>query len=313
MKKLKLPRAKSLDIKESSPKDKVSAVEAMADSLPATPASSAPKIAPPVKTKPAKPDMPKVIRSWALIKGSLGDWRTDWLSYLKLLAIVALPINILPIFTIFQDPYSSSYISFAAIVMNVTLIWAIVQRQETGQFSGIKRSYYDSSVALVRFVLTSFLLVIMLIPAAFGLTLYALGAADPTGITGVESLLVGFVSFILAVPSIYLITRYALAPLAAIRDGLAPIAALRRSRQLVKGYFWPVLGRMLMLGLLLVAVSLPTTLVVVGLSFAQVSSDITKAFFQIVATFTALPIANLFLLRLFASLEASKAAREAAE
>jgi hypothetical protein len=311
MKKLKLTKSKPLDVQESSPNDKSAAASSMAAVLGPEVPSTAPAPSK-AKTKAPKVKLPRLVRSWPLVKNSTRDYLADWWYYVKLLSFVALPINIASIFSVFQDPYSSSYVSLAAVVMNVTLIWAIIQRQETGEFTSIKRSYYDSSVALVRFMLTSFLLVLMLIPAAFGLTLYALGAADPTGITGIEVWLVGLVSLIFALPSVYLLVRHSLAPLASIRDGLAPMAALRRSRMLTKGYFWQTLGRLVILGLLLLVISFPITLLALGFSALKLPSQ-AQAVFHILATFTALPIANLYLLRLLEAIESAKEPTEAAE
>ncbi len=56
--------------------------------------------------------------------------------------------------------------------------------------------------------------------------------------------LAGFI--LLVVPGIIFLIRYGFAPYALIHQGLRGWSALRESRELVRGYWWPVFGRLIL-------------------------------------------------------------------
>jgi hypothetical protein len=262
--------------------------------------------------KPAKTKRLKFRSAWGLFRDSFREFIADWKPYTKIIAIVAIPINVLPLLAGSDsdsggDPLLA-FLPFAAIVMNVALIWAIVRRGKTGKAPTVAQAYYDGSAVFVRYLLVSMALVFMLIPAAFGAALYAasLYAVDPSALFGPEQALIGFVALVLASPTAFLLVRYGLGLVATVNDDLRPVAALRRSRALTIGRFWPVAGRLLMLGLFLALASLPATAVTFGLSFIRLG-EIAATFFEIAATFIALPLANLYIYNLYKALEATPA------
>jgi hypothetical protein len=249
----------------------------------------------------------KLPSAWRLFRTALREFRTDWKPYAKILAVVALPtnlINLIPSFA--SDPSVSPYLSLAAVVMNVALLWAIVQRHEAGKVPGVARTYYEGTAPFIRYVLATVLLVLMLIPAAFGSSLFltALLGGAAAGSTGMELALVGLVALIFALPSFWLLIRYGLAPLVVIREHLRPVASLRRARRLTLGHFWGVAARFVLLIVFLALLSLPITLVTILLSIVKLSA-LGVVIFEIVSTLTALPIANLYLLALYRELEGS--------
>ena len=254
------------------------------------------------KSKPAKTKLPKLITSRRLAVESWRAYRTDWKAYLKILAVVAVPINLLTL--IITDPMANSYTSFAAIIMNLAVIWAIVQRHQTGRVPKIAQAYYEGTASFVRYTLTTLALVIMLLPAAFAAALYVTGLAAEAaiGISGPEMALLGLVALIIASPSFFLLIRYGFSPIAVVHDDLRPMSALRRARFYTLGRFWPVAGRLVMLGLFLIAVSVPASLITLGLSQFKLG-PVPGLFFSIVGTLTALPLANLYIIRLYRDLQ----------
>ena len=122
------------------------------------------------KTKKAK--LPKLPKPWGLFRSSWSDYRAGWKRFILILAIVAVPINLIPLFNFSTAAASiDSYTLFATIFMNVALIWAIVERDRSGKVPSLSHAYYDSSIAIIRFILVTLLLVLMLLPAALGATL----------------------------------------------------------------------------------------------------------------------------------------------
>ncbi len=255
--------------------------------------------------------------AWVIFRVAFSEYIANWKPYILILAVVAVPSDLLLLSsTISNDATVNTYISFAAIIMNVALVWSMVHREKQGKTLTLAQAYYDSSLALVRYILTSVLLVIMMVPAALGASLYIVGVLGSVNSTSsaAEQLLVGLVSVLIASPSFYLLVRYTLAPLGAIRDGLRPVAALSRSRRLSLGRFWPVAGRICLMIVFLVMVSIPAIVVAVFLAAVKFNSA-AAIFFEIASTLVALPLANLYMLGLYRELERlgrSTAVREVA-
>lgn len=269
----------------------------------------------PKRVKKPKVKLPKILSGWKLIRASLGDFRRHWKRYTLILAVVTIPTNLSAIFNLAgSDQFAGSYLSLFSIIMNVALIWAMVQGEKTGTVSTLGEAYYDGSVALVRFILVTFALVVMLIPAALGVLLYLIGltAQDVTGVSGPELIGVGIVALALAAPSFYLLVRYVQAPFAVVRDGLRPMAALRRSRLYSLGRFWPLAGRYVQLLAFITVLTFPAYLISALFTYLKWTST-GNFVFQCLATLIVLPIGNLFMLRVYRALEHSFNARTAEE
>lgn len=78
------------------------------------------------------------------------------------------------------------------------------------------------------------------------------------------SLLAGLITalgfILLIIPGIIFSVWFAFAAFAAVTDNLGAVAALKKSKALVSGYFWPVLGRFVVFGIL-------TSIIQMGVSF----------------------------------------------
>jgi hypothetical protein len=104
-----------------------------------------------------------------------------------------------------------------------------------------------------------------------------------------------------SLPSFFLLVRYGLAPFAVVQDGLRPVEALRLSRRYTTGRFWRVAARFGVLALYLLVVSLPISLVAFLLSLIHLS-NISAVFFELATTLFVLPIANIYIFRLYRNL-----------
>jgi hypothetical protein len=267
------------------------------------------------RLKRPKVKLPKIASAWRLFRSAWSDYRADWKRYVLILGVATIPLNFASIFNLSSaDPLTGSYLSFFTVVTNVAVIWAMVQREKTGRVSTLAEAYYDGSAAIVRFILITFALVAMLVPAALGAALYILAAtaSDISGVGGPELVGVGIVAVAFAIPSFILLVRYGLAPFAAVRDGLRPMAALRRARIYSLGRFWALAGRYISAGIFLLIVGIPLYLcseLFVLLKWPTVANFV----FETLMSLVLLPIGNLFMLRIYRALEHSFNARAAEE
>jgi hypothetical protein len=290
MKKLKLP---------GSRRDTATAAVA--------PKPSKPTKAPKSRPKRIKLNYPKIPSSWRIFLDVLKDYRAHWKPYIKILAVVAIPAGVLSVISLGPaEATIQNYVSFASIAMNIAFLWAASQTIKKGVVPKVRSAYYDGSTAIVRFLLISMAIVFMLIPAALGAAFNLLIAqySDYFGVPLAERIILGSLAAVLALPSLFLMVRFGLSLFVAVHESLAPIASFRRARLVTLGRFWTVAVRMISLLLVMLVTGLPAAAILVGLSMlGQVA--IGAALFQIVATLTVLPIANLYMLKLYLILEDS--------
>jgi hypothetical protein len=251
----------------------------------------------------AKTKAPKPAPARHLARAALRDLRANWVPYVLIMAVVTVPLNLSALLTISDNGALSAYFSLAVVVMNVALIYAIVKGQQTRTVPKVRAAYYEGSVALVRFTIVNLLIVLMLAPASIGLLLYgyALLSSQFNGTGAADTIPVGFVALLLAMVSFYLLVRYILASMIVVSEELAPVAALRKSRYVTLGRFWPVAARLVLLGIFLIIISIPSTLIAWGLAAVnQPTWGI--ILFGILTAFLAVPFTNLYLLGLYHNL-----------
>ncbi|HYZ91861.1 MAG TPA: hypothetical protein VFA34_05635 [Actinomycetota bacterium] len=165
------------------------------------------------------------------------------------------------------DPSAASpselvVISAAALagIGTLALIWIFVHPPTLGALSlvgsavvagdelethGIVRRVLDRALEVIgAFVLT--LLILLVAPIAIGL--FGLVA---NLVTNAETTIAAMfaLAFVLAVPVVYMFVRLSLAIPVVLREGLGPVAALRRSWDLVGGVWWWVFGVFVVVGI----------------------------------------------------------------
>jgi hypothetical protein len=252
----------------------------------------------------AKNSVPKITSAWDLLRASFREYRANWKPYMKIIAIVAIPANLISLMNLSGDTTAQSYISFASVVMNVALIWALVQHERANKVPKVAAAYYEGTGGLVSFMLVSFALVVIVLPAAIGSTFYGASsqAAGYAGSFGPEQIVLGLLALILSLPTLYWLVRCGLAPFITIREGLRPMAALKLSRRYTLGRFWPVAGRFALLAVFILVLLVPIGLIYFLLSLLNLGNT-PVVVFNILATLTVLPIANIYMMRLYRALE----------
>jgi hypothetical protein len=260
------------------------------------------------------PSVPKPLTARKLIRATLREFATGWKTYCLVVGLIAVPVDILSaVFSLSTSDVSYAYFSLASYISVVALIWAITRRHMTGRASTLREAYYDGSVAVVRYFLVSLVLIVLLVPAAFGAALYGIGltASSSTGSYSPVLMLIALVCFVIAIPSGVLLIRFGLAPFVAVQDGLPPFEALRIARTYTMGRFWPLVGRYIVLGLALLGMLVPIIIATIVLSLLHLGAVATPVF-EIASTLLILPMANIYMYRLFLSIsENSRTAQQA--
>lgn len=243
----------------------------------------------------------KIPSGWQLWKKTITDFRRHFWRYILLVLVVIVPSRLINALSS-GDSTVAVYTLIASLFMNGAIIYAVIRfKSEPNSKLKLRELYYNSSTALLRYIIVSFVLALMLIPAAFGLWLTGSGssaiAAPPLG----EQILLGLIGFMISIPSIYLLIRNGLSTLIVYEGTSWPSDALRRSRELTKGYFWAILLRYLILALGLLVAILPLTIIFIGL-FLLTQIQFFTTLNQIVNVALVLPLFYLYAYELYKNL-----------
>jgi hypothetical protein len=170
-----------------------------------------------------------------------------------------------------------------ANALNVFIVPAVITALHVALVQGLARGE-EPTVGRALSLLRA-----RLAPALGAVALYSLGV------------LVGLLALVL--PGVYVAIRWFFAPQAAVVDGASPVAALRRSGELVQGNWWLTFGRLLLAGLVFALVT-----VVVGLLAAAAGGNgVIYTAILVIAQAIGLSLSALFGTLLFFTLRAEKA------
>lgn len=245
----------------------------------------------------------KVMPARKLLTAAIKDFWRQKTKLVGVTALVALPLAVLSsIGGLDQDSTFRAYNSFLTIIMNVALIWMIVKLLN-GKTPTIADAYYRGTVVLVRLFLLFVSYFFMAVPFLVGALFYIRGVSGTTiAASGAEKLLLGTVWVALAIPSFWLLSRYILASYALVEQDLNPMAALRASAVRVKKQIFRVGGRLLFLVVfMLMAVVVPLVAIAAILRGGLPAAG--QNVLQLLFVLVLLPIANLYLYKLFRALQ----------
>lgn len=267
-----------------------------------------PKFRQPAKAKAAAQSGTKspVQGGWKMFTESLTLYRANWWGLAKIILIVSLPVNLATSFSTIQaDSVLGPFLSLGQLVMNVALVYAVSRLFEGEKLPSATDAYYDGSSVMVRYLLVTFLAVMMMFPALIGMMLLGLVFVPDSVIqtTVAEQGLMAFLALLFTIPTIYLLVRNGLGLIAVVREPLRPFAALRASRLITHRYFWMVLRRGILIAFCAALISLPiSALTVAGYSYLK-WQQASIIFFQLATSLTALPIITIYFFKLYLALE----------
>jgi len=152
-----------------------------------------------------------------------------------------------------QDASTGIYSTLLFILITLAIVWSLRQIA-LGKKIRIRDGFYNGMYPLVPVFLVVFVGLLQLIPAIIGTGLY-----DVMVSYGYAN---GWLRIVWAVPalalvflSIYLVTATILGAYIAMLPDMTPLAALRASRQLVKGRRWLVIRKLIFLPVALLIVT----------------------------------------------------------
>lgn len=257
--------------------------------------------------------LPGSVKLW---RRALSHYRRHWWQYAKIVAVTALPVGFFEMYMgSNQDTALAAYLSLASFVMTTALVWVMARQfegktirtppgTELPRVSSVATAYYTGSELFVRFMLVGLSLAAMIIPLAVGLGLLSLSLATTgyVSLASPEQLIITSVCLLIGLPTLYLLGGYALALVGVARDGGRPIETLKNARRLVRGHYWSVVARLVLLLIWLTVIFLPLGFLAgVLINFGYVAWA--KLAFEYYSWFIILPLMYLYLFELYISLE----------
>ncbi|MDQ3123068.1 MAG: hypothetical protein M3Q14_00035 [bacterium] len=151
------------------------------------------------------------------------------------------------------------------VIFSLAIIWALRATFEDRSKIKIREAFYKGMYPLVPYVVVGLVIILQLIPALVGISVYSIVIANGIAVNTVEQ--IGWLSLMLLLVglSVYLVSSSVFASYIVTLEKMAPMQALRSARKLVKFRRWSILRKVLflpvMIALCFIAVFFPLVLV----------------------------------------------------
>jgi hypothetical protein len=145
------------------------------------------------------------------------------------------------------------YQSLLFVAVTLTTIWALRQAHAGIQF-GVKEAFYKAFTPLVPFLCVALVIGLQLVPFLLANMLYTVILIGGVAQTLVEIVIWAIVMLLLAIWSLYMLTASLLAVYIVTLPDMAPLAALRSARRLVRDRRWTVMRKVLFLPLIILVI-----------------------------------------------------------
>jgi len=243
------------------------------------------------KEPKAKIKKPKLTKTFAILEEAIRVWWKNLpkivMLYLWGLLFVVIPLAVVLIFSglmVWQGDNASLALKTVTLIITVAGILLAIYfaiRAYISVFVLVKKNYEGQAPAIFKETKKLFW-------PYFGLVV-------------LTTIFILLWSLLLIIPGIIYSVLYSLACYAFFFEDLRGLAAIRRSIQLVRGYWWPVFGRFIVLGI-------ASWLFMLIISWPLYLGDVNSAWFQVwngvvqVISFLIGPIVLLFTYRIYQDL-----------
>lgn len=157
---------------------------------------------------------------------------------------------------------SSPYQLVIAIVTSLAVIWSLRQVLANKKFR-LRDTYYKSMYPLIPFILVLAIVSLQLIPLMIGSTIYGMVVSYGIAVSIIERIIWVIVFLGLATLTIYWLSSSLFALYIVTLPDMTPIKALRSAKELVTGYRWQVIRKVIALPVILLAAAIVVMLPVI--------------------------------------------------
>lgn len=141
----------------------------------------------------------------------------------------------------------SVYQALLFVVLSLVIIWTLRQSYDGRRQVSAKQAFYQSLTPLVPYTLVWLVILLQLVPALIGTTLYGLVISNGIAVGWLENILWLLFFVILVSLSIFLLSSSLLASYIVTLRGIEPMQAFRSARKLVKFRRFMIIRKVLFL------------------------------------------------------------------
>lgn len=212
-----------------------------------------------------------------------------------IILLIMIPVVALSLLTS-SDQTLGTYGSFATLIMNVAVIYAVIKLKTGTKKVTLSEAYYHGTGRFVAFMCVVGLLGLQMIPMLIGGLIYLSGSTGATvGLGPVEIALLGGIWLLFALPTFRWLVRSVFALYIAQDSSIRPIAAVKQSSALVRGKSWRVFGYVLAGAVLMFVVLVIPSLAISTLpDSASWLAKIATSLLQILSALILVPFASLY-------------------
>lgn len=150
------------------------------------------------------------------------------------------------------------------VLMSLVIIWTLRQTFDKRQKLGLRAVFYQSMYPLIPYILVGLVLLLQLIPALIGITLYGIVVGNGIAATVLEQILWFLLLVMTFGISIYLLSSSVFASYIVTLPGMTPMTALRSASKLVRFRRFLVIRKALffpaIVGLIMALIFMPLVL-----------------------------------------------------
>lgn len=147
---------------------------------------------------------------------------------------------------------ASVYQVILFIILSLALIWSLRQTYESPKPIKTRQAYYQGMYPLVPYILVWLVILLQLLPALIGISVYNLVSANGIAVGTFENILWVALVFLLVGASIFLTSSSIFATYVVALPNIAPMQALKKARKIVKFRRFAIIRKLLFLPLVLI-------------------------------------------------------------
>lgn len=146
---------------------------------------------------------------------------------------------------------ASVYQMMLFVFFSLVIIRGLRQTFESSSKVGLKSAFYQSSYPLVPYLLVVMVIILQLIPALVGLSIYSIVASNGIIVSSLEQIIWTLVTILGVGISVYFVSASLFASYIVTLPDMTPLRALRSAKRLVKFQRWSIIRKVLFLPFIL--------------------------------------------------------------
>lgn len=120
------------------------------------------------------------------------------------------------------------------VIGSLAYIWALRQTYDGRQKPAVRAAFYQGAQPLIPYLLVGLVVLLQLLPALIGITLYGIISSNGIAVGALEQIIWFLVLLMTVGASVYLVSASLFASYIVTLPGMTPMRALRSARQLVR-------------------------------------------------------------------------------